>query len=235
METRKPGQQAQTQSASQAQSGYKRPLQPAPGAGGPSTSRSEPSLPNTGGSASPSVPMDKFKKMIAIAAVALGVAIGAYWMGSPSSDAEPEPTQAQIEERAQQYQQLLAQAGGVISVQRVKDSERQEALATIASDQDRQQLEKKQVPLVWITLWDTAAEDGDVVRVTSDGFRQEVPILHAPTRVAVPLPSSGTVAVTGSYDGGGGITIGILSGSQRIPISYMRVGQTINVPVSATP
>ena len=234
METRKPGQQAQTQSASQAQSGYKRPSQPTPGAGGPSTSRSEPSLPNTGGSASPSMPMDKFKKMIAIAAVALGVAIGAYLI--PPSDTEPEPpTQAQIEERAQQYQQLLAQAGGVISVQRVKDSERQDALATIASDQDRQQLEQKQVPLVWITLWDTAAEDGDVVRVTSDGFRQEVPILHAPTRVAVPLPSSGTVAVTGSYDGGGGITIGILSGSQRIPIPYMRVGQTINVPVSATP
>lgn len=236
MKPPKPGQQAQTQSAPQAQSGYKKPSQSSSGAGAPIPPQSEPPLLNRSDSASSSVPMDKHKKMMAVAALVFGLAVGAYWI---SGGKDPEPSQAEIDARTQQYQQGLAQVGGVIGLPVVKESELKEALATISSDQDRQklatQVQQKQTTLVWVTLWDTAAEDGDVVRVTSDGFSQEVLIRHNPTKVAVPLPSSGTVAVTGSYDGGGGITLGILSNSSKILMPYVRVGQVINVPVSAMP
>lgn len=230
METQNQNHSVQTQSTHQSQSGYKKNAQSTAETGLPP---SEPPSSGKSASVSSSMPMDRLKKGFSIAAVVLGMLVGAYWMASPSP--EPEPTQVQIEARTQQYQQSLAEVGGVVGVPRVKDSERQEALVLISSDQDRQSLEQKPVPLVWITLWDTEAEDGDVVRVTSEGFSQEVLIRHALARIPIPLPSSGKVAITGSHDGGGGITIGILSGSQRIPVPYLRVRQTIHVPVAATP
>ena len=92
---------------------------------------------------------------------------------------------------------------------------------------------KRQLRLAWITLWDTDAQDGDTVRVDSNGFSTTVRLLNTPITFAVPVPEEGVVNVTGIYDGGGGITIGAMSGARRVALPIMSVGQVLGVPVVA--
>jgi hypothetical protein len=87
--------------------------------------------------------------------------------------------------------------------------------------------------LVWLTLWDTHAQDGDVVLVQSGGYQQAVTLLNKPVRIAVPVPPSGVINIVGAHDGGGGITIGALSGDAPVALPIMSEGQTIGVPVAA--
>jgi hypothetical protein len=92
---------------------------------------------------------------------------------------------------------------------------------------------KRPLRLAWITLWDTDAQDGDTVRVDSSGFSTTVRLSNTPITFAVPVPEQGVINITGVYDGGGGITIGALSGAQRVALPIMSVGQVLGVPVVA--
>ena len=87
--------------------------------------------------------------------------------------------------------------------------------------------------LAWLTLWDTHAEDGDILRLESDAaVPVEIRIRNAQTTLAIPYPSSGIVKVTGVHDGGGGITVALKSGATQIAWPTMRPGDRLNLPVT---
>lgn len=87
-----------------------------------------------------------------------------------------------------------------------------------------------QLSLAWITLWDTDAEDGDVVRIDSSGYSRTVTLSKQPVTIAVPVPHNSIIRVTGIRDGeGGGITVGFASGAARAAFPIMSVGQTLGL------
>ena len=87
--------------------------------------------------------------------------------------------------------------------------------------------------LAWVTLWDTDAEDGDVVRLDSEGYSRTVTLAKKPVTFAVPVPQDGIIKVTGIRDGeGGGITVGLASGASQAVFPIMSVGQTLGLKVS---
>lgn len=89
------------------------------------------------------------------------------------------------------------------------------------------------VRLVWITLYDSDAEDGDVAEVASAGWSRTVPLWHAPVRVAVPVGPDQTISLTGVVDGrGGGVTVGLVLPSGLVPLPPLSVGQTLRLPVA---
>lgn len=89
-----------------------------------------------------------------------------------------------------------------------------------------------QLRLVRITLWDTDAEDGDEVRIESQGYSRLVKLTKAPTMLVVPVPSAGTLNVVGVRDGeGGGITVGLASGASRAVFPVMSEGQVLGLRV----
>lgn len=86
--------------------------------------------------------------------------------------------------------------------------------------------------LAWVTLWDTDAEDGDAVRIDSQGYSRTVTLAKQPVTFAIPVPLDGVVKVTGIRDGeGGGITVGFASGASRAAFPIMSVGQTLGLNV----
>jgi hypothetical protein len=88
------------------------------------------------------------------------------------------------------------------------------------------------VRLVWITLWDTDVEDGDVVRIESDGYARSIKLTKRGDTFALPAPASGLVKVTGVEDGdGGGITVGLASGDIKAVFPIMSAGQTLGLRV----
>jgi hypothetical protein len=89
------------------------------------------------------------------------------------------------------------------------------------------------VRLAWVTLWDTDAEDGDVVRLDSDGYSRTVTLAKKTVRFAVPVPRDGIINVTGIRDGeGGGITVGLASGTSQAVFPIMSLGQRLGLKVS---
>jgi hypothetical protein len=87
--------------------------------------------------------------------------------------------------------------------------------------------------LAWVTLWDTDAEDGDVVRLDSQGYSRTVTLAKQPVTFAVPVPADGIIRVIGIRDGeGGGITVGLASGASKAVFPIMSVGQTLGLKVT---
>ena len=86
--------------------------------------------------------------------------------------------------------------------------------------------------LAQIVLWDFAAQDGDIVRVSSAGYEIDVPLMNAPTTVAIPVDASKTIKLSGTKDGGGGITLGIQSGNGKMSLPVITEGQVLSLPVS---
>jgi hypothetical protein len=94
--------------------------------------------------------------------------------------------------------------------------------------------ESARLRLVSITLWDTDVEDGDIVRIDSEGFSRTMLLSKHGATIAVPLGPSGVVRVTGINDGdGGGITVGLASGAAKILFPIMSVGQTLQLAATA--
>jgi hypothetical protein len=86
--------------------------------------------------------------------------------------------------------------------------------------------------LAEIQLYDFAAQDGDIVRVSSGGYQVEVTLLNDLTTVVVPVDASRTINVTGMRDGSGGITMGVRHVGGRLPVPVMSEGQNISIPVN---
>ncbi|HKT27235.1 hypothetical protein [Dyella sp.] len=86
--------------------------------------------------------------------------------------------------------------------------------------------------LVWITLWDTDVEDGDMVRIDSQGYSRTVRLTKKGDTFAMPVPADGVIKIKGVKDGdGGGITVGLASGSARAIFPVMSEGQELGLRV----
>lgn len=107
------------------------------------------------------------------------------------------------------------------------------AMAKIAESSPAH-LAKKSPPLrlTWITFWDTDAEDGDAIRIDTQGYSRTVSLTKEPITLAIPIPAEGSISVVGIRDGeGGGITVGLASGESRAVFPIMSVGQTLGLKV----
>lgn len=86
--------------------------------------------------------------------------------------------------------------------------------------------------LAWITLLDTDAEDGDTVRIDSQGYSRTIVLTKQPLTFAIPVPTNGAISITGVRDGeGGGITVGLASGDLKALLPIMSEGQTLRLSV----
>jgi hypothetical protein len=87
--------------------------------------------------------------------------------------------------------------------------------------------------LAWIRLWDSDVEDGDVVRIESAGYSRTVTLTKRGDTFAVPVSPHGIVTITGIRDGdGGGITVGVASGTSTALMPIMSTGQTLRIAVT---
>ena len=116
-------------------------------------------------------------------------------------------------------------------------AERQEALHSmnlnpVQAEQWQTDLTQRGGRLVWLDVLDDHQEDGDIVAIRTFSFSQEIPLFHAPHRVAVPLsPEERGIALTGVYDGGGGITVAVRVDGRFVPLPRLQPGQTIAIPI----
>ena len=91
--------------------------------------------------------------------------------------------------------------------------------------------------LAWITLWDTDAEDGDAVRIDSQGYSRTISLTKLPVTFAIPVPANGTINVTGHSRRRGWwhhrwLGLGCL---RRPVFPIMSEGQTLGLKVIASP
>lgn len=176
-------------------------------------------------------PLARLGLMIGAAILAAAVGAGVYLNNSGAPADEPSP--AQIAEMESSWN-AARQAG--VSLPLVTPEERAEALASLDLPEEQEEtlqaeIQAERVSLIWITLWDNMAQDGDIVSLYSDGVNLSVPLLNAPTRIALPRPAGGVVNLTGTKDGGGGITLGLMSGPDQVLIPPLTPGQVVGIPV----
>ncbi len=101
-----------------------------------------------------------------------------------------------------------------------------------APAQGRSKLDVNQTVLAWLSVWDFASQDGDIIHISSAGYEIDVPLLQSVTRIAVPVDASSTAKIIGATDGGGGITLGIMSGASPVSFPVIGVGQPLLIPLS---
>lgn len=90
----------------------------------------------------------------------------------------------------------------------------------------------KPLRLAWVTLWDTDVEDGDIVRIDSEGYSRTIVLSKHGATFAIPVPQSGVITIKGIDDGdGGGITVGLASGDAKAVLPIMSPGQTLRLAV----
>ena len=126
-----------------------------------------------------------------------------------------------------------------LKLDEVPAADRNAAIAAMALPPQEQrtltaELSESRARLVWMSFYDSDAEDGDVITVSSGGLIQTVRLTKQPIRLALPTPADGLVRVVGTVDGaGGGVTVGIVTSAGPTPLAVLSVGQTITVPVKS--
>lgn len=155
------------------------------------------------------------------AAAAIGAAMPG---GADSMPAE------QVRARAAAFAQL----GGVV-LPSVPPNEMGMALQSITGYQPKQiasitqDIKAGRAELVYLTLWDDRVVDGDAVSIISAGITVQLPLTGQPQTIA--LPVAGSVWITGTHDGGGGITVAVQTATGPAFFPVLAVGQTLEVPV----
>ena len=171
-----------------------------------------------------------------MAAVVVAIGLGAFFgLGGGAAD---QITEAEVQSRQSAYSTLVAGTGMPLTYVAAEDvdtaiADMPESVSQEQREELRQKVDSGQVKLAWLSLWDTHAEDGDILRFESSGsFPIEVMALNARTTIAIPFPADGLVKVTGVTDGGGGITIALESGATQIAWPTMAPGDTLDLPVT---
>lgn len=93
---------------------------------------------------------------------------------------------------------------------------------------------KERRRLVWVSIWDTNTDNGNVVRIDSQGYSRFVTLRKQPIVFAVPTSPDGRwiIHVTGISDiDGRGITIGLASGKAKAIFPLMRARQDLGLKV----
>jgi hypothetical protein len=84
-----------------------------------------------------------------------------------------------------------------------------------------------------VQVWDTCAEDGDIVDVMVDGaVFATVTLMHSPTKVSIPCGPGTTVSIGARIDGGGGVTLGAKTSAGQYFTPILNPGD--NLPLSLT-
>ncbi len=163
-------------------------------------------------------------------ALAIGAGVTAPW-GAGKDAVSPQEQHQRIEEFARAGSLHL----GVVPAAEVPKA--LEALPIAPADKARlrAQLDAGSTRLVYVTLWDNLSEDDDRVRIDSGSYSIDVALKNRPIRIAVPEPPSGTLNIVGTRDGGGGITVAMLSGDATVRLPVMQPGQALGVPIVAAP
>ena len=167
-------------------------------------------------------------KAVAAAVVAVAVAATVF----PATD---DLTPAQDQARIDAYQAAVPLPLALVNL--ADPAEREEALRSLGLTQAEtrtleQNLHAATERLVWLDVFDDCREDGDIVEIRSLRYRREVPIVHAPARIAVPVSAAEqAISLTGVYDGGGGITVAVRVEGRAVPLPRLRPGQTLSIPI----
>jgi hypothetical protein len=84
-----------------------------------------------------------------------------------------------------------------------------------------------------LEVFDSDAEDGDVVKIESIGLVHTVRLTKRPVAVPVFIPSDGRLHITGVDQGlGGGVTLGVMSNGEPIKLPPLAVGESIVLRVA---
>lgn len=176
----------------------------------------------------------RYKLLLAgLAAVVLSA--GLYFGAGAGGDVVSEQ---ETQSRLTDYQALIA--GSPFPIKFVSAQDMDKAFDTmpdgVSDEQKRElrtQVDSGKVKLAWLSLWDTHAEDGDILRFESvSSFPIDVMALNQKTTIAIPFPADGQVMVTGVKDGGGGITIALESGAAEIFWPTMQPNDQLMLPVT---
>ncbi len=106
------------------------------------------------------------------------------------------------------------------------------ALKTTIADSGKKVQTTKETALVWLDIWDFANQDGDIVSISSAGYQVTYPLYKNKTRVPIPVVSGQPIQITGTVDGGGGITLGVQNAQQEVALPVIQSGQTLTLPVT---
>lgn len=223
----------------------KRPKAPGGSAGSVDTSFPPSSLGGSPGGVGGDTPADRGTRTSGltwkpIAAVVVAVALGAalYFGFGGGGAAVDQVTEADAQSRIAAHQALVSGAGLPLTYVAPEDIDQAIAdmppsVTTEQREQLRTEINQGRTKLAWLSLWDTHAEDGDVLRFeSSTSFPIEITALNAKTTIAIPYPADGNVVVTGVHDGGGGITIALESGATKIAWPTMAPGDKLDLPVT---
>jgi len=166
-------------------------------------------------------------------AAALGVWLttGGSFLSTSRGDSVPAEKQQQLLEEFSQVRDVELQP-----VNLADPAEKEQAMASLdlptpEAKQIINDAEKGEVKLAWITLWDNADEDGDIVQVYSNGYTRSVTLNHHPKTLVIPYIHKGQIVVTGVHDGGGGITVSAKTAGGSIPFPSMAEGQKFTLPL----
>jgi hypothetical protein len=173
-----------------------------------------------------------------VISLVLAVSAGGFAMTSLWGPAQSDTvTSVQKAELVNQFTRIRS-----ISMEQVKTDDLEQVLDGMRLDPVprralKQTLEKPATPtdniaLAKIVLWDSMAQDGDVVRVVSAGYSVDVPLLKQHTMVMIPVDGSRLVQLIGVTDGGGGITVGVQNGDGQVSLPVLSGGQVLNLPVT---
>ena len=126
---------------------------------------------------------------------------------------------------------------GAVPVRLVSLAEMSQAIASLAlssaqGERLTDDLGAGRRTLVWLELYDSDVEDGDVVEIRSAGFTRAITLTKTPVGVVVPVEPGGAVTLAGLIDGGGGgVTVGVNTRQGRLSLPPLSVGQTLVLPI----
>ncbi len=95
----------------------------------------------------------------------------------------------------------------------------------------KSELDKGRMRVGSISVWDSMAEDGDEIRLSAAGIDQVVRIAHTPRTYMVPHFPGGTIRISGTRDGGGGITLGVRTMLGPVHLPHLAVGEILEIPL----
>lgn len=81
-----------------------------------------------------------------------------------------------------------------------------------------------------IGFWDDMDVDGDTIAITGSGVRQTVVLRKNLTFVVTPYQVGSTLLVTALHDGGGSVTVSLMTRYGPQPLRRLMVGDSIEVP-----
>jgi hypothetical protein len=163
---------------------------------------------------------------IAVMGVALGVGMGS-WFGFRAERQGTEPYAS--------YSSADLGAGLMTRLDHTDPSALGRGLSQIdipvpERERLREQLLDGKLALGLIAFWDDVAADGDTITVTGAGVRQTVVLRKDLTPVVTPYQPGGTVLVTAVHDGGGSVTVAVMTRNGPVHLRRLLVGEMIEVP-----